>query len=154
MPRAYPPIWCQNGECRKCNFLECDRRILDLFMPLGYPTLSFDKRPRVVEVTSIAIYFGFCQRLAKFFLLFPQHSPLSVVKDNFINSYTGLPTTVSIQRILLDVLNHGDPEAPTDEVHRLRLLLMLNATKERRDLLLTPRKKLKLVCPKENSKVF
>lgn len=128
MPRVYPPTWCKNTDCRKCDFLECDSKILNLFMPYKYPNLSFDKRSRDVEITSIAIYFGFCQRLAKFFLLFPQHSPISVIRENFINSNTGLPANVSIQRVLLDMLNHGDPKAPTDGVHRLRLMLILKAT--------------------------
>lgn len=128
MPRVYPPVWCQEPDCKKCDFLKCDRRILRLLMPLKYNSLDFDKRPKIIEITSIAIYFGFCQRLAKFFLLFPQNSPVSVVTENFINSNTGLPTTVSIQRILLDMLNHGDPKAPTDDVHRLRLMLIFKAT--------------------------
>lgn len=132
MPRVYPPIWCQNEECKKCNFLECDKKVLDLFSPLRYSNLSFDRRSKVVEITSIAIYFGFCQRLAKFFLLFPQDSPIAVVRENFVNSTTELPATVSIQRILLDMLNHGDPEAPTDDVHKLRLMLIMKATKMKR----------------------
>ena len=128
MPRVYPPVWCQEQDCKKCDFLKCDRRILSLLEPLKYNSLDFCKRPNVIEITSIAIYFGFCQRLAKSFLLFPQDFPVSVITKNFINSRTGLPTTVSIQRIFLDMLNHGDSKAPTDEVHRLRLMLIFKAT--------------------------
>jgi hypothetical protein len=131
MPRVYPPAWCHEPDCKKCDFLKCDRRILSLLAPLKYSSLDSDERPKVVEITSIAVYFGFCQRLAKFFLLFPQDSPVPVVTNNFINSNTGLPTTVSIQRILLDMLDRGDPKAPTDEVHRIRLMLIFKATKRK-----------------------
>lgn len=128
MTRAYPPVWCKEQNCKECNFIECDSRILSLVMPYKYPSLSFDKRPKVVEITSIAIYFGFCERLAKFFLMFPQSSPISIVRNNFVNSNTGLPTDVAIPRVLLDMLNHGDPKAPTDDVHKFRLMLILKAT--------------------------
>lgn len=127
MTRAYPPVWCKEQNCEECNFIECDSKILSLFMPYKYPSLSFDNRPKVVEITSIAIYFGFCERLAKFFLMFPQSS-MSIVRSNFVNSNTGLPTDVSIPRILLDMLNHGDPKAPTDDVHKIRLMLIMEAT--------------------------
>jgi hypothetical protein len=131
MPRAYPPIWCKNDNCKKCNFLECHSKSLGLFLPYKYRNLDFSKRPKVIEITSIAIYLGFCQRLAKFFLLFPQDAPIACVRDNFVNNETGKPTTVSIQRILLDMLNHGDPEAPTDEVHKLRMFFMLKASNKK-----------------------
>lgn len=128
MPRVYPPIWCKSNKCEKCSFLDCDSRILELFAQHKYENLSFAKRPKQIEITSIAIYFGYCQRLAKFFLSFPQHSPIPVVKNNFVNAATGLPTKVEIQRIMLDMLDHGDPNAPTDETHRLRLMLIMKAT--------------------------
>ncbi len=131
MARVYPPVWCEKDLCKKCNFLKCDSRVLNLFMPLKYPSLSFDKRPKTVEITSVAMYFGFCQRLAKLFLLFPQESPISLVRENFVNSTTGLPASVSIQRILLDVIDHADSEAPTDNVHRFRLILAFKAMKKR-----------------------
>jgi len=130
MNRIYPPVWCKDQNCRECNFIECDSKVLSLIMPYKYPRLSFEKRPRIIEITSMAIYFGFCERLAKFFLMFPQSSPLSIVRNNFVNSETGLPTDVSIPRILLDMLNHGDPAAPTDDVHKLRLMFSLKATDE------------------------
>jgi hypothetical protein len=131
MSRVYPPIWCQEPDCKKCDFLECDRKILSLFAPLKYDNLDFVKIPKQIDITSIAVYFGFCQRLAKFFLLFPQNSPITVVSENFINSTTDLPATASIQRVLLDILNHGDAGAPTHDVHRLRLMLILKATKRK-----------------------
>lgn len=130
MNRIYPPVWCKDQNCSECNFIECDSKVLSLIMPYKYPRLSFEKRPRIIEITSMAIYFGFCERLAKFFLMFPQSSPLSIVRNNFVNSETGLPTDVSIPRILLDMLNHGDPAAPTDDVHKLRLMFSLKATDE------------------------
>jgi len=83
----------------------------------------------------MAIYFGYCQRLAKFFLMFPQIAPISVVEHNFFSDVTGLPAEVPIQRIFLDMLNHGDAEAPTDEVHRLRLMLGMKITHSEQALL-------------------
>jgi hypothetical protein len=128
MPRVYPPIWCKGHKCEECNFLDCDSRILKLFAQHKYKNLDFVNRPQQIEITSIAIYFGYCQRLAKFFLSFPQHSPMPVVENNFVNAATGLPTKVEIQRIMLDMLDHGDPNAPTDETHRLRLMFIMRAT--------------------------
>lgn len=128
MSRAYPPVWCERHDCKKCNLLECNSRSLGLFEPYRYPALDFGNRSTTIEITSIAVYFGFCQRLAKLFLLFRQDSPIAAVTQNFINGETGLPTKVSIQRILLDMLNHGDPEAPTDAIHRLRSIWIIRAT--------------------------
>ena len=128
MSRAYPPVWCVRHDCKKCNLLECNSRSLSLFEPYRYTTLDFGNRSTIIEITSIAVYFGFCQRLAKFFLVFPQDSPMAAVTQNFINGETGLPSKVSIQRILLDMLNHGDPEAPTDAIHRLRSIWIVKAT--------------------------
>ena len=125
MYRAYPPVWCKNVLCKDCNFIECDLKTLKLFEPYKYEKLDFTDRPREIDSTSIAVYFGFCQRLARFFLLFPQCPSLSAVSNNFIVNQTGLPAKAPVQRILLDTISRGDPEAPTDEVHRLRLLLNL-----------------------------
>ena len=131
MPRAYPPIWCAKEDCKNCDFLECDLKVLNLFNPYKYPSIDFTGRPKHIDPTSIAIYFGYCQRLAKFFLMFAQIAPISPVENNFFTDYTGLPAKVSIQRILLDMLNHGDAEAPTDEVHKLRLMMGMKLTKSK-----------------------
>lgn len=128
MPRVYPPTWCQNPDCKECDFSKCDSEVLGLLMPYKYPSPSFEGRPKLVEITSAAIYFGFCERLAKFFLMFPQSSPMSIVRNNFVNSNTGLPCDESIPRVLLDMLNHGDPKAPTEDVHKFRLMQILKAT--------------------------
>ena len=53
---------------------------------------------------------------------------MSIVRNNFVNSNSGLPTDVSIPRVLLDMLTHGDPKAPTDDVHKLRLMWISKAT--------------------------
>ena len=140
MPRVYPPIWCKGEDCKTCDFIECDSKILRLLRPYEYPSLGFHRRRKKVEITSIAIYFGFCQRLSKFFLLFPQDSPISVVTENFLDSNTGRPATVSIQRVLLDMLNHGDPQAPTDDVHRLRLMFFTKATNRYREGIISAEK--------------
>jgi hypothetical protein len=124
MHRAYPPNWCKHDDCTNCDFKECNSRALALFEPYRYPELDMQTRPKAIEITTIAIYFGYCQRLAKYFLLYPQYSPISVVKANFFNNFTGLPTNVEIQRIFLDMINRGDPNAPTDEVHKFRLILI------------------------------
>lgn len=154
MPRAYPPIWCKTYDCKKCNILECNSRTLNLFKPYKYPGLSFADRPKEIEMTSIAVYFGFCQRLAKFFLLFPQNSPISAVQNNFVNAETCLPTTVSIQRIFLDMLSQGDPEAPTDDVHRLRVFLILGATGMESGRIADAEKDIEIVPSKEEMGKF
>jgi len=125
MYRAYPPVWCKGVFCKDCDFFECELKTLKLFSPYKYEKLDFTNRPQKIDTTSIAIYFGFCQRLAKFFLLFPQRPSHPAVSKNFIANVTGLPANAPIQRILLDTISRGDPEAPTNEVHRLRLLLNL-----------------------------
>jgi hypothetical protein len=53
-----------------------------------------------------------------------------IVKNNFVNFSTGEPTTVEIQRIFLDMLDHNDPNAPTDGVHKFRMKFFLAATKK------------------------
>lgn len=133
MGRAYPPVWCEKNDCSKCDIRTCHKKTLALFEPYKYDEINFEKRPKTVEVTSIATYFGYCQRLAKFFLLFPQRGPIDVVKNNFFNSTTGLPTNVSIQRIFLDMLNHGDPNAPTDNIHKYRLIFLTEKTKSEKE---------------------
>lgn len=127
MYRGYPPNWCKQDDCTNCDFEKCIKRAMALIEPYKYPELSLKTRPEVIEVTTIAIYFGYCQRLAKYFLLYPQYSPISVVRANFFNHWTGLPTNVSIQRVFLDMINRGDPDAPTDEVHKFRLMLLQEA---------------------------
>lgn len=154
MARTYPPIWCHNEDCMKCNLHECNSKILRLFDPYRYAELDFKKRPKTVEITSIAIYFGFCQRLAKFLLLFPQDAPTPVIRSNFRNSMTGLPTEVSIQRILLDMLNHGDQGAPTDEVHRLRLMLLQDMTKSKEAFISVDGKQCEVRMSPEEKQLF
>lgn len=132
MERAYPPIWCKRNDCSKCDIRSCHQKTLVLLEPYKYDEISFEKRPRSIEVTTIATYFGYCQRLAKFFLQFPQSGPITVVKNNFINNQTGLPTNVSMQRIFLDMLNHGDPKAPTDNIHKYRLILLSDMMKSKK----------------------
>jgi len=121
MGRVYPPVWCKIDNCKECDIDRCNKKILNLLEPYRDVETPLGKRPKQVEVTTIAIYFGFCQVLGKFCLQFPQNS-LPVVRSNFVNSATGFPTNQPIQRIFLDMLDRGDPNAPTDEVHRYRLL--------------------------------
>jgi hypothetical protein len=125
MYRVYPPVWCKGVDCKECDFSECELKTLKIFSPYKYEKIDFTNRPKEVDTTSIAVYFGFCQRLAKFFLLLPQDSSHPAVRRNFIASVTGHPAKAPIQRILLDTIDRGDPEAPTNEVHKMRLLLNL-----------------------------
>jgi len=138
----------------KCDFKKCISKALKLFGPYIYPDLNLETRPDTVEMTTIAIYFGYCQRLAKYFLLYPQYSPIPVVRTNFINHQTRLPTNVSIQRILLDMLNHGDPDAPTDEIHRLRLLMIQEMLKEKRAYIQADDRRISVDIPQEERKRF
>ncbi len=46
------------------------------------------------------------------------------------------------------MLNHGDPEAPTDEVHRLRLLLGMNATKREKGFIVDTEKRVEVSVSK------
>lgn len=128
MSRAYPPIWCKKNDCTTCDCENCVKKSLSLLEPYRYSELNFKTRPKSVDITSIAVYFGYCKRLAKYFFLFPQYGPISVVRANFFNNYSGLQTNSSIPRILLDILNRGDPNAPTDEIHKFRLLQIAKAT--------------------------
>ena len=137
MSRVYPPVWCEkicyeDSTCKDCNFIECSSKSLNLFIPYRYRKLDFTSRPKEIDAGSIATYFGFCQRLAKFFLLLPQCTPMSAIENNFINAMTGLPARVSIQRVLLDMIDHGDPHAPTDMLHKLRLTIIMKATNSRK----------------------
>lgn len=154
MGRAYPPIWCEKDDCAKCDFKECNSKALRLFEPYIYPDLNLETRPESIEMTTIAIYFGYCQRLAKYFLLYPQYSPIPVVKANFINHETRLPTNVSIQRILLDIINRGDPSAPTDEVHKLRLLLIQEMLKGKQGYIQSGNKRIRIDISKKERKSF
>jgi len=121
MGRVYLPIWCELDNCKECDIDRCNKRILDLFEPYRDVDIWFKKRPKQIEITTTAIYLGYCQVLGKFCLQFPQYS-LAVVRNSFSNSEAGLPTNQPIQRIFLDMLNRGDPKAPTDAVHRYRLV--------------------------------
>jgi len=150
MYRGYPPIWCKQDDCTNCNPKECNEKAIALFEPYRYPELGLETRPETLEITTIAIYFGYCQRLAKYFLLYPQYSPISVVRANFFNHWTGLPTNVSIQRILLDMINRGDPDAPTDEVHKFRLMQIQEAFGEKKMVLQYGNKRLE-VDPSERN---
>lgn len=130
MSLAYLPIWCDNDNCFNCTPIKCQSKILELFEPYLYPDVDFSTRPKSIEITSIAIYFGYCKRLAKYFLRYPQYSPIPVVFSNFINHITRLPTSVSIQRILLDLLNISGPNAPTNDVHKYRLIQIQDTMRE------------------------
>lgn len=120
--RSYTPIDCIKEDCKKCNFIDCDRKTLKLFEPYKYPSVDFSNRPKYIDPTSTAIYFGYCQQLAKFCLLYAQINPITPVEKNFLDPYYIL-AKVSIPRIFLDMLNRGDKDAPTDEVHKMRLML-------------------------------
>lgn len=145
MGRVYIPVWCKIDNCKECDIDRCNRRILNLFEPYRDVETPFNKRPKHIEVTTMAIYFGFCQVLANFCLQFPQDS-LPVVRNNFINSVTGFPTNQSIQRIFLDMLDRGDPSAPTDEVHRYRLLFFSHDVNVKK-------RGLKLVCGDQDREI-
>jgi hypothetical protein len=123
MGRTYPPIWCSEKECNNCDFINCDQKVLHLFEPYQYPDIDFSDRPNIISSSTIGVYFGYCEQLARFLLKFPQIGPMSVVSDNFYCSKDDLPARVEIPRIFLDMLTHGVDLAPTDEVHKLKLML-------------------------------
>ncbi len=124
--KVFPPIWCREKNCTKCNIQECNEKTLALLKPYRDVHTPFDKKP-FFEVNSFAVYFGFCPKLAKFFFEFPTISPIPVVYSNFINITSGFPTTKPIQRILLDVLVHSGPGELTDEIFKYRGLYFTNA---------------------------
>ena len=124
MSRAFFPLWCKREDCKKCTFLDCDRKTFKLFEPYKYPNVDFSDRPKYIDPTSIAIYFGYCQRLAKFLLLYAQIDPITPVEENFVDSYY-MPAKVSIPTIFLDMLNRGDKNAPTDDVHKMKLMIKM-----------------------------
>ena len=123
MIKAYPPIWCNKDNCLNCDLEQCNSRALMILLPYRDIHTPFHKRGPI-EVTSIAVYLGFCPRLAKFFLEFPSLSPIGVVYSNFLNSTTAMPTTQPIQRILLDILASSDPDNLTDDIFKYRGLLL------------------------------
>jgi hypothetical protein len=153
MARVYPPIWCEYPDCQRCEKADCDSRILALFAPFKTKKIDFSDKNKMVEITSIAIYFEYCEQLAKFFLLFPQES-LDVVKNNFVNSSTGEPTNVAIQRIFLDMLDHSDADAPTDGVHKFRLKFGMIARKSSRGYVASEKGKLELIISKKERNEF
>lgn len=154
MGRVYPPIWCETNDCCTCNLEECNRKILELFEPYRYSEIDLKRRIKHIEITTIAIYFGFCRRLAKFCLLFPQDAPIPVVRTKFINGTTGLPTNQSIQRIFLDMLSRGDPKAPTDEVHKYRLAFLSEMTGSKKGTLVTEENQVEIqYSKKEKEKI-
>ena len=121
--RTYPPIWCKNIYCKECDFLICDNKILDLFRPYMIYDNDFSAHKNF-EITTLAIYLGYCKRLGKYALKYTQEDDLPIINANFINHKTGKPTRQSIQRIFLDMLNRIDTEAPTNEIHKIRLYLL------------------------------
>jgi hypothetical protein len=121
MARAYPPIWCKNRDCLDCDSRnDCVNRTLELLEPYRDTQTPIEKREEKREVTTLAVYFGFCPRLAKFFMEFPSFGMIPVVYSNFMNLHTRLPTTQSIHRILLDTLASCDSGNLTDEIFRYR----------------------------------
>lgn len=136
MPRIFPPKWCRNYQLVSCNncedFVECDTKIIELFNRIR----NVDKFTDVpTNATTIAIYYGYCQRLAKYFLSFPDTWPIGVVQRNFWNSAKGKRAEAEIQRIMLDLIDHGDPNAPTHLVHELRLKLILRGQKNKKGVI-------------------
>lgn len=122
MIKAYPPIWCENEDCQKCNLDECNKRSIDLLLPYRDTHTPANKKGPL-EVTAIAVYLGFCPTLAQFFLQFPSIAPIAVVYSNFLNIRTRMPTSQPIHRILLDILANSDPTDLTDDVFRYRGLI-------------------------------
>jgi hypothetical protein len=84
MPRIYPPKWCRNDQligCNKCDdFLECDNKIIEL------SNLLKNSSELTTNTTTIIIYYGYCQRLAKYFLSLPDTWPVGAVQKNFWDS--------------------------------------------------------------------
>lgn len=138
--RIFPPNWCllDTRECVDCNYVECEEKILKILKSVEYQTIDFTDRPKLISATTIAIYFGYCERLAHFFLRYPQIEQLSIVESNFVcTKEYYLPAKADIPRILLDLLTHGVDSAPTDDVHRLRLMIGMKKSKTNRAKLVT-----------------
>jgi hypothetical protein len=121
MVKAYPPVWCKGGDCKKCDLNECNERSLNLILPYR-DVFTPPEKKGTLEITALAVYLGFCPKLAEFFLQFPAQAPIPVIYSNFINSHTGKPTSQPIHRILLDILASTDPTDLTDDIYKYRLL--------------------------------
>lgn len=122
--RVYPPKWCIGGTCKDCPVKnQCVGNQLNIFDAYK------GKMPAINESTEITTWalYEYCPRLGKFALQFPQKSPHVAVRDNFINSQTELPTTQSIQRIFLDMLEL-DSSAPTNDAHFVRAAFFSKAS--------------------------
>lgn len=121
--KAYPPKWCKSNDCKKCDLRACNNKALELLLPYHDIYTPFNKKGGF-EITSLAVYMGFCPKLSKNFYEFPNITPIPIVYSNFINSQTRFPTTQSIQRILLDILAISDEisETPglTNDIFLLR----------------------------------
>ena len=121
MGRVNPPVWCKFEECNKCKDKpDCINRTLQLLEPYRDTQTPFNKRGSEMEITTVAVYLGFCPRLAKYFMEFPSFGSVPVIYSNFISSLTRKPSKQSIQRILLDTLASGDPADITDNIFRYR----------------------------------
>lgn len=128
MIKTYPPIWCREEDCSKCDLELCNKKSLALILPYRDEDTPFEKKG-FIEITSYSIYFGFCPRLAKFFLEFPSYTPIPVIYSNFSNFEKTYPTSQSIQRILLDILAISDPAELTNDVFKYRGLFFIKQTK-------------------------
>jgi hypothetical protein len=136
MTRVYLPSWCEEKEeCKDCNFQSCNKKSIALFKDYKYDTIDFNDRPKEISDSTVAIYFGYCQRLASFFLLYPQIGPLYVVQHNFTRVRDSLPAHVDIPRILFDMIDQGDERAPTDLAHNMKLNLGMKATNAKKAVL-------------------
>jgi hypothetical protein len=157
MSRIYPPNWCtfeNEKECTDCDFIECDEKILKLLKSVEYPTIDFAERPKTISATTVGIYFGYCERLAHFFLKYPQINDLSIVKSNFYCTKDSLPTKADIPRILLDLLTHGIDKAPTDDVHKLKMMLGMKGLKTNRAILAIGNDEKEIVIPQNEIDEF
>jgi hypothetical protein len=143
MARVYPPKWCRFDQFKDCNrcddFEKCDNKIIRLFKPLQDTGNSSSR-----NATTIAVYYGYCQRLAKYFLSFPDIWPIGIVQRNFLDTTTGKGAKAEIQRILLDLIDHGDPNAPTNLVHELRLKLILQGKNEKKGCIVSEKGEIEL----------
>ncbi len=131
MVKAYPPLWCKGIDCQKCDLNDCNKRSLELVLPYR-DVFTPPEKKGLLEVTAIAVYLGFCPKLAEFFLQFPAQAPMPVIYSNFVNSRTGRPTSQPIHRILLDILANSDPTDLTDDIFKYRGLFFSTASISRK----------------------
>lgn len=117
---VFVPRWCASLDCQNCRVVDqCHSQILRI---LEENCQQHEGTKIEVETTTIAIYHEYCGKLAEFLDHFSSEQGTMTLRKTFVPSQIGIGEP-SPQRIILDMINQDDENAPTDEVHVLRMKL-------------------------------